>query len=130
MAPSRLALSSAKSLTPIFSATGLNQRNDFVATVSLRSSKHEQLFNARQHCTALWRANNTNPTASREIEQPLVTKNVQGTNHGVLVHAENGCQVDRWRKSFTLSRFTLGDGPSDLRGNLVVESNRLSLVYF
>jgi hypothetical protein len=68
----------------------------------------------------LGRTNNANTAPSREVEQPFVTKDVQCADHGVLVYAEHGRQVDGWWKTFTLRSLTFGDGSSDLCGNLIV----------
>jgi hypothetical protein len=112
----------------LLSSVGLDQCDDFVTSVSLCPSKVEQIIDACHHCSALWSTHHSHTATSREVKQFFVTKNVQSSDHGVLVHAEYGRQVDGWGKTFALRGLTFGNSSSDLGGDLIVERDRLLLV--
>jgi hypothetical protein len=53
---------------------------------------------------------------------------MQRAQDGVLVHAENGRQVFGQRQAFARAGLTVGDGPADLRGDLIVQRDRAGAV--
>jgi hypothetical protein len=110
------------------STASLDKSDNFVTPVSLGPSKDEQFIDARHHRSALGSTNDSHTTTSCEVEQSFVTKDVQSSDHGVLVHPEYSRQVDGRGKAFALSGLTFGDGSSDLGGDLVVERDRFFLV--
>ena len=112
------------------SSVSLDQGEDLITSVSLSPRVTEKFVDARHHRAALRSANHAHATTSCEVEQPFVSKDVQSTNHRVLVHPEHRGQVDRRGKAFSLSGLAFGDGPSNLRGHLFVEVDWLVLVDF
>jgi len=66
----------------------LDQGDDFVTPVTLRPGEGEQLVDVRHHRATLRRTDHAHPTAPREVEQSFVAKNVQCSNHSVLIHPE------------------------------------------
>ena len=60
-----------------------------------------------------------------ELQQALVPEQVQGPEHGVLVHAEHRGEVLGQRKPLARSRLTVRDGPPDPRRDLVMQRERI-----
>ena len=106
----------------------LNQRNDFVASVSLGPRVVEQFVNTPHHRAALGCSNNSNATTSCEVEQTFVSKDVQSANDRVFVYPEHCREVHRRRQTLTFDGLALGDGSTNLRGHLFVERYRIFFV--
>lgn len=108
----------------------MDQRYNFVTSVSLGPRVIEKFVDARHHRAALRCSHDSNAPTTSEVEQALVAKDVKSANDRVLVHLKNRRQVYCRRQTLTLKRFAFGDGPTDLRGHLFVEGNRVVLVNF
>ena len=114
----------------LHSSVGLDQGEDLITSVSLSPRVVEKFVDASHHGAALRCANHPHATTSREVEQPFISKDVQSTNHRVLVHPEHCRQVDGRGKAFALSGLAVGDGPSNFRGHLFVKRDRLVSIDF
>jgi hypothetical protein len=56
------------------------------------------------------------------------SRDVQRSNHVVLIHAQDGGEVHGWWKTFTFDGLTVGECPSDLRRHLIVDKDCIVLV--
>ena len=65
-------------------------------------------------------AGNLDATAAPELEQAVVAQQAQRAQPGVLVHAYR-CEVPRRGKSLAGQRFAVGDRPTDIGGDLLVQ---------
>src|ERR1019366_9972754 len=102
---------------------------DLFSLVTLTPCEGEQLIDPRQHRALLRCAHHSHAATSREIEETLVSQDVEGADHRVLVDAEDRCKVDGPRHSLSWSRLTVRDGPTDLGSHHVVERDRVVLVH-
>ena len=70
----------------------------------------------------LWRPGDGDAAAAAELEQALVTQRSERAQDGVGVDAELGREVARGREPLPGLGLAVGDGTSDLRGDLVCRS--------
>jgi hypothetical protein len=99
----------------------LDENDDFISSVALGPRVVEEFVDPEHHGTTLRRADDSYPSSAREIEQTFLTKYVQGSNDGVLIHTEDGGEVHRWRQALTLNDLSVGDGSTNLCGHLFVQ---------
>jgi len=66
--------------------------------------------------------------AAAELQQALVPEQVQGAEHGVLVHAEHRGQVLGQREPLARSGLAVRDGPPDPGRDLLVQRERIGAV--
>ena len=107
--------------TPPCSRKTLDDLDDLVTAVSLEATELDQ-FTDTLHDDALLRSPATvMPRPRWKSSRPLVTEDVQSPQHGVLVHAEDGCHVLGQGQALSGSSFSLGDGPANFRCHLIME---------
>lgn len=104
---------------------GQNHGGQFLFAISVLASECNELIDLPDKRSALRGPDDPHATTSREVEQSFISKDVQSSNHRVLVHAEHPSQVDSRREAFTLSRFAIGDGAPNFHGHLFVKKDRL-----
>ena len=92
--------------------------------IALPARELEQVFHPRQDGSVLRRADHGDPPAAAELQQSFVSEDVQGPQHGVLVHPEHGSDVLGEGQAVSGASLAVGDGAPDLRGNLVVQRER------
>jgi hypothetical protein len=68
------------------------------------------------------------PRAAAELQQAFLPEDVQRAEHGVLVHAQHRREVLGQGQAVGRGRLAIGDGPADLRGDLVVHRDRAGAV--
>jgi hypothetical protein len=71
----------------------------------------------------LRRTHDTNAPTTSEVEQSVIAQFVQGTNYRVLIDSQYRCEVDRGRQTLALHYLSLGNGSSNLRGDLYVDGD-------
>ena len=106
----------------------LNHSDDLVTSVALEATELDQLADPLHDGTLLRSTGHRYAAATLEIEKPFFTENVQSTEHGVLIHAEDSGHVFRQGKALTGSSLSLGDGSADLCCHLVVQRSGFSSV--
>ena len=79
--------------------------------------------------TALGSPRNRDASTAPEVEKSFLSKDLQRTQHGVLVHPEDGGEIHGRGKTFTRLRLTVRNCSPYLRGDLLVEIGRVSLVH-
>jgi len=102
--------------------------DDLVPAVSLKATELDQFTDSLHDEALLWRSGHGDAPPTLEVEQSLVPKDVQGPQHGVLIHAEDGCHVFGQGKAFSGSSFSLGDGSANFRCHLVMKRRRFCSV--
>ena len=108
----------------------LDNGNYLVATVSLIASKvHEFIYSCLENALS-GRCHDANTASSCEVQEALVSQNVEGSNNGVLVYPDDFGEIDCGRQTLSRLRFTVGDGPTNLGRDLFVQGDRLVLVDF
>jgi hypothetical protein len=67
-------------------SVSLDQSDHLFTPVSLSSRVAEKFVDAHDHSAALGCADYPHATTSREVEQPFISKDVQSTDHRVLIY--------------------------------------------
>jgi len=102
--------------------------DDLVPAVSLKAAELDQFTDSLHNEALLWRSGHGDAPPTLEVEQSLVPEDVEGPQHGVLIHAEDRCHVFGQGKALSGSSFSLGDGSADIRRHLVMKTRRLCSV--
>jgi hypothetical protein len=106
----------------------LDDLDHLIGPVTLGAAEIDQVPDPIDHSAALRRPGHGDPPPPLEIEQALVTEDAESSQHGVLVHPEDGRHVLGQGQPLPRSGLAVGDGTADLGGHLVVEWDRLSPV--
>ena len=106
----------------------LDDLDDLLTSVALESTELDQLADTLHDDTMLRSPCHRDAAATLEVEETFLTEEMQGPQHGVLVHAEDGCHVFGQRKALSGSSFSLGDGPADFGRHLIMKRRRLCSV--
>lgn len=74
-------------------------------------------------------AGDMDAAAAAEFQKALVAEQSQGAQHGVGVHPQDGREVPGGGQSLTGACLSIGNRPSDLPGDLVMEQSRVGSIY-
>src|SRR5947209_712237 len=97
--PRRLRRCRARaSLITTLLTLALDQLDELVPAVAVFACESNELLHLGQDCAPVGRADDGDPAAAPELQEPLVAQDAQRAEHGVAVHAENGGEVHRGRK--------------------------------
>ncbi len=99
--------------------------NDLVPTVTVLAGEIDEFLHPTHHCTSLRRARHGDAPSSTELDEPFISQDVHGSEHRVLVYAQNSGNVDGEWKPITRPGFALCDGTSDLTRDLIVKRHGL-----
>ena len=90
----------------------------------------DEFLGFAQHFALLRRADHGDPSTAAKLQEPLVTEYVHRSQHGVLVHAENGGDVfDQWQ-TIAGTSLTFGNGSTNIGSNLIVQRDGTESVHF
>ena len=95
--------------------------DEFVGFVALGAGVVEEFFGAFGDGTLLWGAGDGDAAAAAEFEEAFVAELAEGAEDGVGVDAEDVGEVFGGWESFAGFGFAVGDGASDLAGDLFVQ---------
>jgi hypothetical protein len=71
----------------------LDDLDDLLTSVALESTELDQLADTLHDDTLLRSPCHRDAAATLEVEETFLTEEMQGPQHGVLVHAEDACHV-------------------------------------
>ncbi len=69
----------------------------------------------------MWASNDGDPSTAPELEEALVAEGPEGTQDGVGVDLEDGCEVSGEGEAIAGGGFAIGDGSADLGRDLEVK---------
>ena len=92
-----------------------------VRAESLTASEVQQLSRPTNDRAAFGRARDTDTSTPTEFEKPFIAQKPESTQNRVGIDAEVSGQVFGGRQPLAGTRFSVSDGPPDLRGHLVME---------
>jgi hypothetical protein len=102
------------------SRKALDDLYDLVGPIALDPTELDQIVDSIHDGTSLGSSGHGDATTSLEVEETFITEDVKSTQHGVLVDPEHGSHVLGQREALSRPGFTVGDGPSNLCGHLVM----------
>ena len=85
----------------MLSGQALDDLDDLIAAVALGTAILDEVPHPLDNCALLRSSGNRDSSTSLEIEEPFLSKDVEGTKHRVLVHAEESSHVLGQGKPFT-----------------------------
>ena len=106
----------------------LNHLDDLVTSVTLEATELDQLVDTLNDDALLRSPCHRDAAATLEVEETFLTEDMQCSQHGVLVHTEDGCHVLGQGKALSGSSFSLGDGPADFGRHLIMKRRCLCSV--
>jgi hypothetical protein len=107
----------------------LDDLDHIFTAVAAGTRELEQVADLPDDLAALGPAGDTHAAAACEVDGSLLAQQVQRSEHGVLVDAEYGGEVDRWRESLAGTDLTFGDRTADLSCDLIVKSHRVVAIH-
>jgi hypothetical protein len=100
----------------------LDDLDHLVGGVSVMPSKALAVTGLFEHRTTVGcAAGDGHPSATSELDQPLVAKGPQCSQHGVVIHTQYSSEISCWRKTLTRLSITLSDGSSYLGSHMLIE---------
>ena len=96
------------------STHALDDLDQLVQAVALVASELHEVPRSLHDRAPFGRPRNRDATTTPELEQSFVPKEPQRTQHGVLVHPEDGGEILRRREPFARLRLTVGNRSPDL----------------
>jgi hypothetical protein len=106
----------------------LDDLDEFVGFVAVGAGVVEEFFCLVDERALLGSAGDGDAAAAAEVEEAFVAELAEGTEDGVGVDAEDGCEVFGGWESFAGFSFAVGDGAADLAGDLFVQVERVVAV--
>jgi hypothetical protein len=108
----------------------LDHLDHLVRRISVVLRVGDEFLGFAQHFALLRRADHGDPSTAAKLQQPLVTEYVHRSQHGVLVHAENGGDVFDQRQTIAGTSLTFGNGSTNIGSNLIVQRDGTESVHF
>jgi len=111
------------------SAHALDDLDQLVHSVALMAGELDKLPRSLDDRSPFRRPRNRDASTATELEKSFVPKELQRTQHGVLVYPEDGGKVLGRRQALTGLGLTVRNCSPYLRRDLLVEIGRVSLVH-
>ena len=102
--------------------------DDLAVTVTLLPGELQQVPDSGEDGTALGCAGHCDAMSAAELQESFLAQDPQRAQDGVLVHPEHRRQVLGQRQALARAGLAVGDGPADLRGDLLVQRDRSGAV--
>ena len=103
--------------------------HELLAAKALLPCKLDQLARPSKNGATFRRTRHGDAVAPSKLQQALVPKDPEGTEHGVGVHTEHRCQVTSRREPLSRTSFTFCDRTPNLRRHLLMQRSRLLPVH-
>lgn len=103
--------------------------DDVLSPISVAPGELDQVTRPAQHGAPFGCSSYRDASPSAKLEQPLVSKDSEGAPHGICIDVKDGCEVSSGWQPLASSCLTLSDCASDLRRDLVVQSEVFVTVY-
>jgi hypothetical protein len=110
-------------------ADGVDELVEIIETVAVPPRKLDKLSCSLDDGTTLGSPRNRDASTPTELEESFLPKDLQRTQHGVLVHPEDGGEILGRRQALTGLGLTVRNSSPYLRRDLFVEIGRVSLVH-
>lgn len=103
----------------------LDELYELVGFVAVGAGVVDEFLRPLDEGALLGGAGDGDAAAAAEVEEAFVAELAECAKDGVRVNAEDVGEVFGWWESLAGSRFAVGDGPSDLGGDLFVQVERV-----
>ena len=110
------------------SRQGLDHPDHVFSPVPLMAGEVHELSHLAEYRALMRGPRHGDAVPAAELDKAFIPEDVHGSEHRVLVHSEDGCDVfDEW-KSLARTGLSLGDGTTYFSSDLIVECHRLGTV--